>query len=68
AEKISTTHNFFELGGDSIKAITLQNRVKAVFDIKIKLEEFFKAPSIQGISKTISELSVKKVEKPKITI
>src|SRR5690606_25556659 len=27
SEKISITHNFFELGGDSIKAITLQNKI-----------------------------------------
>ncbi len=68
SETISITHNFFELGGDSIKAITLQNKVKAVFDIKMKLEQFFKDPSVRGMSQTIAEMKTKKIEKPKITI
>ncbi|WP_340203710.1 MupA/Atu3671 family FMN-dependent luciferase-like monooxygenase [Ascidiimonas sp. W6] len=67
-EKIGIKHNFFEIGGNSIKAITLQNKIKAVFDVKIKLEDFFKTPSVREISQIILRLQVKRLEKPKVTI
>lgn len=67
-EKIGIRHNFFELGGNSIKAITLQNKIKAVFGIRIKLEQFFRAPSIQEMAQTIATLNSKNIEKPTMTV
>ena len=41
------------LGGDSIKVITLQNKIKQEFDVKIKLETFFEVPVIRELAKVI---------------
>ncbi|PTX58415.1 amino acid adenylation domain-containing protein, partial [Kordia periserrulae] len=50
---IGVTENFFMLGGDSIKVITLQNKIKQEFDVKIKLETFFEVPVIRELAKVI---------------
>ncbi len=72
-EHIGITESFFNLGGDSLKTITLQNKIKKDFDIKIKLEAFFNEPSIKELGRIllVSSLSVdntKTEEKAKITI
>ncbi len=45
-EKISTDHNFMELGGHSLKAIQIANNIKKQFGIEIKLVELFQRPTI----------------------
>lgn len=47
--------NFFNLGGDSIKAIQLSNKIKQQFDISIPVSEIFDAKSIRNIAKLINK-------------
>lgn len=42
--------NFFELGGDSLKAIMLIEKMHKEVNAKIPIAEFFKNPSISGVS------------------
>ncbi|CAL2089900.1 Tyrocidine synthase 3 [Tenacibaculum sp. 190524A02b] len=56
-EKVGITDNFFGLGGNSIKAVTIKNRIDKQFDITIQITTFFQEPIIQNISKIISVLS-----------
>ncbi|WP_340203731.1 condensation domain-containing protein, partial [Ascidiimonas sp. W6] len=53
AEKISTTHNFFELGGDSIKAIQVVSRSKTA-GIHFKVKDLFEHQTIARLSVNIS--------------
>ncbi|MCH6255166.1 condensation domain-containing protein [Puniceicoccaceae bacterium K14] len=51
-EEISPQSNFFELGGDSILAITLISRMKSKgFDVSVS--QLFKNPTPEGLSKPI---------------
>ncbi|MGH1386779.1 SDR family NAD(P)-dependent oxidoreductase [Kordia sp.] len=49
-DQISVTENFFELGGDSLKAMTLIKRIQKHYKIEISLLDFFAKPSIQELS------------------
>ncbi|MGB0521657.1 MAG: amino acid adenylation domain-containing protein [Flammeovirgaceae bacterium] len=50
ANQIGITHNFFELGGQSLKAMGLVNQVHKEFDVEIPLQEIYKDPTIQKIA------------------
>jgi tyrocidine synthetase-3 len=54
-EKIGIDDNFFQLGGNSIKATQLTARIHRVFNLKISLGELFIIPTIRGIASTISK-------------
>ncbi|WP_340203787.1 acyl carrier protein, partial [Ascidiimonas sp. W6] len=58
AEKISTTHNFFELGGDSIKAMRLFTKINSTFDITISLTDLFEYPTISRLHSYIDLLTI----------
>jgi amino acid adenylation domain-containing protein/non-ribosomal peptide synthase protein (TIGR01720 family) len=51
-KEIGTNSNFFELGGDSIKAIQLVSRAKQ-YGINIEVKDIFKYLNIENISKHI---------------
>lgn len=53
--KISILDNFFNLGGDSIKAIQLSNRLKQKLDKTISIKQIFDAKTIKGIALLIDE-------------
>ena len=53
--EIDILANFFNLGGDSIKAIQLSNRIKRTFDISIPVNEIFDAKNIRNIAKKIGK-------------
>lgn len=46
---------FFEVGGDSLKAIQLSNKIQEVFLVNVALLEIFKNPSIREISLLVSK-------------
>jgi acyl carrier protein len=50
AALISTNRSFFEVGGHSLNAITLTNKIDKEFNIKISLRELFIRSSIQSIA------------------
>jgi len=54
AEKIGIDNGFFDLGGNSLKAIILVSLVKKQFNVEISLEDIFNRRTIRGIAKHIS--------------
>ena len=51
----SITDNFFEHGGDSLKAIQFVNTVKETCQYDLALDDLFSSPSIQEISQKIEQ-------------
>jgi amino acid adenylation domain-containing protein len=51
--RVGIDDDFFELGGDSLKAITMVNRIHRETDVRVPLEEFFKRPGIRVLSEYI---------------
>ncbi len=49
-ERIGVYDNFFDLGGQSIKATQLINKINESFLVKIKIKKIFEDPTISGIS------------------
>jgi amino acid adenylation domain-containing protein/non-ribosomal peptide synthase protein (TIGR01720 family) len=52
---IGIHHNFFDLGGHSLKAIVLVSKVHKEFNVKLPLAELFKTPTIKELSHYIKE-------------
>ncbi len=73
-ESISITDSFFDLGGDSLKAMTLVKRIQGRFELEINLLDFFGKPTIKelakdiDVAKNIFKLNKQSVKKNKITI
>jgi len=53
-ETIGIHYNFFELGGQSLKATIMAQRIYKIFNINIPVGEIFKTPTIGGIASLIS--------------
>ncbi|MCP4155601.1 MAG: amino acid adenylation domain-containing protein, partial [bacterium] len=49
-EKISIDANFFQLGGHSLKAVSLIAKIHKEFDVKVPLAEIFKIPNIRELT------------------
>lgn len=56
ANEISVLSDFFSMGGDSIKAIQLSNRIKQKLDKTISIKQIFASKSIREISHVINEI------------
>lgn len=54
AKLISTTDNFFDLGGQSLKLVFLANRIKDIFKTSISLQKIALLQNIQEQAKVIS--------------
>ncbi|NYZ68797.1 non-ribosomal peptide synthetase, partial [Endozoicomonas sp. SM1973] len=52
---ISTTANFFELGGNSILVMRLNNMIQQTFKVELAISLLFEKPTIQAISAAIEE-------------
>ncbi|WBW96388.1 non-ribosomal peptide synthetase [Oceanirhabdus sp. W0125-5] len=52
-DRIGINDNFFNLGGHSLKATILSNKIHQEFEMEIPLREIFEAPTIKGISEYI---------------
>ncbi|MFT5824062.1 MAG: amino acid adenylation domain-containing protein, partial [Crocinitomix sp.] len=52
-EKVGVQDNFFDLGGHSLKAIMLVNKIENDFQVKIKIEQILSNPTIEIISNEI---------------
>lgn len=52
-EKISIDANFFEAGGQSLKATVLMAEIHKEFNVKLTLGEIFKTPTIRGLAESI---------------
>ncbi len=61
--QISIHENFFELGGDSLKAVTVAAKLEKELGVEIPLSEIFSSPDIESFSATINnKLATKKAE------
>ena len=52
-EKVGIEDDFFELGGDSLKAMSLLKRIQQQFDVEIGVQDFYTKPNIKELSKEI---------------
>ena len=55
-EKIGINDDFFEMGGHSLRAATLINKINIQFDINLPLFELYTNPSIASIASYICEV------------
>jgi acyl carrier protein len=53
-EKISIKNNFFDLGGDSLKAGQLISKIRKKFKIQMTVTDLFLAPTIELLARKIS--------------
>jgi acyl transferase domain-containing protein/acyl carrier protein len=56
-EQIGIHDDFFELGGDSLKAITMISKIHKEFNVKISLAQMFNAANIRKLAGFIGEAS-----------
>ena len=54
--EIALDDDFFEMGGDSLKAITFIKRINKAFNLNLTIVEFFKRPTIEKMSEYISTI------------
>ncbi|MFS4449719.1 beta-ketoacyl synthase N-terminal-like domain-containing protein, partial [Maribacter sp. 2307UL18-2] len=47
--------DFFEIGGDSLKALTLSARINKELNVNLSLSDFFTNPTIKGLAGLLSE-------------
>ena len=50
---IISTDNFFDVGGNSLMAISVFSRIKSTFNIELGLRIFFDSPRIKDLSEAI---------------
>ncbi|HVG21077.1 MAG TPA: phosphopantetheine-binding protein [Blastocatellia bacterium] len=51
--QVSTTRNFFELGGDSLTAAQVIYRVRDIFQVELPVRKLFEAPTVAGLSQVL---------------
>lgn len=66
-ESLSSTSDFFELGGSSLDTIALIAQIEAKFGIILTQNEFFLSPNICELSFRIQELKESSKEFPKLS-
>jgi acyl carrier protein len=54
--RLSATANFFELGGDSLKAIRFLSQLEQTFEIRVPVGPFIDAPTVAGIAALVEGL------------
>jgi acyl transferase domain-containing protein/acyl carrier protein len=52
-EQLGVRDDFFELGGDSLKAITLSSKIQKELNYTISIKDLFDNPTIEGITKCV---------------
>lgn len=53
-EQLGVEDNFFDLGGNSLKAMTLLKRVQKLYNVQVSLKDFFEKPTVKLFSQEIS--------------
>ena len=63
-EDLSIRDDFFEIGGDSLKALTLISRINKGLGINLSIRELFEKPTIKTLAAFISEGIEEKFDSP----
>lgn len=62
-QPIGIDHNFFQLGGHSLRATTLVSQIEKVLGAQIPLAEIFRSPTIREMAASIRNASIMDVQK-----
>ncbi|MGB0525994.1 MAG: non-ribosomal peptide synthetase, partial [Flammeovirgaceae bacterium] len=54
--EISITHNFFQLGGNSLRAMMMSNMLNKVFSVHVSLESIFEYPTLRSLAAHVERL------------
>ncbi|WP_420574980.1 MupA/Atu3671 family FMN-dependent luciferase-like monooxygenase [Kordia sp.] len=54
-EKISIDDNFFEIGGNSMKAFELQNTMNSALGLELQIISFFQFPTIRALAESLQQ-------------
>jgi acyl carrier protein len=57
-EKIGVEDDFFELGGDSLKAMMMLKRIKNEFNINLTVKDLFENPTVRGTGKYLNDIKM----------
>jgi acyl carrier protein len=61
-DRIGVYDNFFHLGGHSIKAVRVINRINEAFNVNLSVRNVFEEPTIAGLSLVIEETLIERLE------
>jgi amino acid adenylation domain-containing protein len=61
-QRIGLYDNFFQLGGHSIKAVKMINRVNQAFDLRLSVRSVFEEPTIAELALLIEETLIERLE------
>ena len=64
-EQISTSDNFFALGGDSLRATQAISRIRAAFQVNLPIVTLFRKPTITELADEIAK-SAEAIDQPSI--
>ena len=53
---VKTTDNFFDLGGDSLRAMEVISRLQSLLDVAIPLVSFFEDPTVAHAAEVVAQL------------
>jgi amino acid adenylation domain-containing protein len=61
---IGASDSFFELGGNSLKAIRMINEIHKKFGVKVSVDDVFKGGILRELAKTIDDLAIRSLHSP----
>ncbi len=60
-QQVGIRDDFFELGGDSLRAMVMASKIHKELNIEIPIQEFFNSPTIEGLAGYINHKTEKNV-------
>ncbi|WP_208113768.1 non-ribosomal peptide synthetase [Tahibacter aquaticus] len=66
-DSLGVTHDFFDLGGDSILIMRMSMEIKAAFAVELPVREIFERPTIRSLAARIDELVLQQSLKTSIS-
>ncbi|MFE7614804.1 amino acid adenylation domain-containing protein [Streptomyces sp. NPDC057496] len=60
-ERLGIDDTFFDLGGDSLRAMQIISRVRQAFGVDLEVRNLFDAPTVRGLARAVEEAIVAEV-------